>query len=71
MNKVDLWEIIGDGLIIVFGIILIYIFITIDVLGYYGVEDNAIIKNIELYMGMPIIALGIWHLIRDLRNMRS
>ena len=71
MSKIDLLEIIGDCLIIAFGIILVYIFITIEILGYYGIENNVIIRNIELYIGVPIIALGIWHFIKDLRNIRN
>lgn len=62
------WEIIGDLLLIAFGIILVYIFVVIELLGQYGQEQNSIIRRIELFMGVPIFLLGIERLIRDVRR---
>jgi len=61
-------EMIGDSLIIAFGCILIFIFVTIEILGIYGVENNQWLRWFELIMGVPIIALGINRLIRDIRR---
>ena len=63
-----MWEIIGDCLLITFGVILIYIFIMIEVLGYYGVEQNDIIRWVELFMGIPILWLGINRFIQDIKK---
>ena len=63
-----MWEIIGDCLLITFGVILIYIFIMIEVLGYYGVEQNDIIRWVELFIGIPIIGLGINRFIQDIKK---
>ena len=62
------WEIIGDLLLIAFGIILVYIFIVIELLGQYGQEQNSIIRRIELFMGVPILLLGVERFIRDVRS---
>mgnify|MGYP001570687262 CR=1 FL=1 len=61
-------EIIGDALLIVFGLILIYIFVTIEILGYYGMEENSIIRWIELWIGIPIIMVGLNRLIKDVKK---
>jgi len=62
------WEILGDALLIFLGAFLIYIFLMIEILGYYGQEQNVIVRRIELFLGLPILVLGIAHLIRDLRD---
>jgi len=66
MKKLDILEFIGDALLIAFGIIMIYVFLCIEVLGRYGVENNVIVRNFELYMGIPIILIGITRLIDDI-----
>lgn len=66
----DLAETIGDGCIMLLGGLLVYIFITIEVLGVYGVEPNKIIRDLEKYAGFPILALGLWRLIDDLIAIR-
>jgi len=68
MNKTDIWEIIGDALMIAFGIMLVYVFFVVEVMGQYGMENNRYIRWFELFMGLPIIGFGIFHIIRDLRR---
>ena len=68
MKPVDWWEIIGDALIIAFGVLLIYIFVVIEVMGQYGYEPNKYIRWFELFMGVPMILLGINRLIKDARK---
>lgn len=58
-------EIIGDALLIAFGIILIYIFAVIEIMGYYGQEANKYIRWVELFAGLPILLIGIDRLIED------
>ena len=67
MKKVDLPEIIGDVLLIAFGVIMVYVFVTIEVMGRYGVEANAIMRRFEIGMGAFSFLFGIWHLRRDLK----
>ncbi len=64
----DLWEFIGDLMLIVFGAIMIYIFLTIEIFRVYGAEANKYIRWGELFMGIPIIALGVNRLIRDIKR---
>ena len=61
-------DIIGDSLIIAFGITLVYIFVVIELLGFYGHEPNKIMRWVELIMGAPIIFIGVERLIDDIRN---
>lgn len=61
-------EAIGDGVIIFCGLLLVYIFLTIEVWGIYGAEANALIRRFELGTGIAIILLGLYHLIQDLRK---
>ena len=63
-------EIIGDLLLIAFGIILLYIFVSIEMLGIYGVESNKFIRWFELFMGGLILALGIDRLLHDMGKKR-
>jgi len=70
MTKTDIWEIVGDCLLVAFGAILIFIFVTIEVLGYYAVENNRYLRWFEIYMGFPILALGLFHFKRDMRRKR-
>ena len=65
------FELLGDVLIILLGAILIYIFVTIEVLGYYAVESNALILWLEKYMGFPIIFIGVCLLIMDLKRRKK
>lgn len=63
----ELLEIIGAALVICFGIVLIFIFVQIEVLGYYGQEQNAILRRGEIAMGLVILAIGaklLWRLVR-------
>jgi len=64
-------ELLGDFCIIVLGGLFLYVFFTIEVFGRYGVEANAIIRRAEIFMGFPLIALGIYHLIKDIKNGKS
>lgn len=63
-----LLELIGDFLLVGFGIVLIFIFVLIEILGYYAMEQNATIRAIELYMGFPIILFGIYHIVKDIKE---
>ena len=63
----DFKELIGDSFIISSGIILIFIFVTIEVMGIFGKEENAIILWVELFLGVPMIVLGISRLVKDLK----
>ena len=71
MKKVDLPEIIGDVLLIAFGVIMVYVFVTIEVMGRYGVEANAIMRRFEIGLGVFSFLFGIWHLARDSKGMRK
>lgn len=53
-------EFVGHLLVILFGVVLIYIFYIIEMLGRYAAESNEIILRLEQYMGFPIILLGIY-----------
>ena len=67
----SLLELMGDALIIVLGIILIFIFVSIELLGYYGMEQNAIIRRAELCAGPLIILFGLYHFIVDVWEMEN
>jgi len=60
-------ELIGDALLIAFGVILIYIFVVIEVMGFYGQEANKYIRWAELVMGIPVILIGIERLLDDIK----
>ena len=62
----DFLEITGDMFIVLFGAFLIYVFLTIEVFGMYGMEANAIVRRAEFFMGFPIILLGVYHFIQDI-----
>ena len=64
-------ELLGDAYIVFLGCLLIYIFLTIEVFGRYGVEANSIVRRIELFMGIPIIVLGVLHFIKDIKEMKK
>ena len=66
--KHSLLEIIGDAMLVAFGVILIYIFLTIEVLGQYGHEPNRYLRWFELFMGLPLILLGVERFFRDVRE---
>jgi xanthine/uracil permease len=61
----DWLEIMGDALIVIFGVILVYIFWTIAVCGSWGKEDNPLILKLELAMGIIIMIFGIYHIVKD------
>ncbi len=61
-------EFLGHLLIILFGVVLIYIFYIIEVLGSYGAESNRILLWVEQYMGFPIILLGIYLLRENIKQ---
>ena len=64
-------ELLGDAYIVFLGCLLIYIFLTIEVFGRYGVEANSIVRRIELFMGIPVIVLGVLHFIKDIKEMKK
>jgi len=66
----DLLELMGDMLIIALGIIMVFIFFCIEILGYYGMEQNSIIRTVELYFGIPIVLFGIYHLVNDIKRIK-
>ena len=59
-------ELLGDALIIALGILLVFIFVTIEIFHIYGVEANAIMRRTEMIGGVPIIIFGVYHLIKDI-----
>lgn len=61
-------EIVGDLLLIAFGVILLYIFITIGFCGWYGWEDNKIVLYTEIGMSLFIMGLGVNRYLNDLRG---
>jgi cytochrome c biogenesis protein CcdA len=61
-------ELIGDVLLIAFGLILIFIFVTIELLGIFGTEPNRFIRWFEMIMGIPLIVLGIERFIKDVKK---
>jgi hypothetical protein len=71
MNKWEMFKsMLAYAMVVIFGILLVYIFLTIEVFGVYGQESNAILRYIELFMGIPIIALGIDRLRKYIRTTR-
>lgn len=67
-NFNDFKEIIGDALIVAFGVVNVYIFLAIEVFGYFGVEQNTPIRWFEMLMGIPMIYLGIDRFLRDTKK---
>ena len=61
-------EIIGDTLIIAFGMSLLYQFITIGIVGWYGFEPNKAILYAEIAMSVLILALGINRFVNDIHK---
>ena len=64
----DLWELVGDCLIVGLGLVLIFVFFCIEVLGYYGVEQNAVILWLEKYLGFPIAIIGACLFVADVKR---
>ena len=62
---IDYWEILGDVFLIAFGVLLVYLFVTIEVFHIYGVEANSVVGRFELVGGILIIGFGVFHFIRD------
>ncbi len=61
------WEnIVGDGLIISFGVVWAFMFITIEVFGVYGQEANQYMRWFEMSLSIPILILGCLRLKRDI-----
>jgi|TARA_Y100000034_G_scaffold83027_1_gene99433 uncharacterized membrane protein YfhO len=67
----ELKEIIGDAMLVAFGCILLFIFLTIEVFGRYGVENNIFIRWVEIFMGLPLIVLGVERFIHDVRRFNA
>jgi hypothetical protein len=61
-------EILGDALLIAFGCVFIFIFVTIEIFGMFGYEANVVMRWFELICGVPIIVLGIYHLVQDAKK---
>ncbi len=65
----DFWlRILGDILVICFGFVLLYVFLSIEVLGQYGVEQNKPTRWAEIVVGLPIITLGVCLLVSDIKR---
>ncbi len=66
MNKwIRLENVIGDCMIIAFGVILAFIFITIEIVGWVGHEENQYILWVEILLSIPVIILGCRRFKRD------
>jgi hypothetical protein len=63
-----LLEILGDGLLMAFGLVLLYQFITIAMFGWYGREPNTPVLYTEVGMAAFILLIGINRFINDLKN---
>jgi len=63
-------RLLGDFQLVLFGILLIYIFLTIEIWGVYGVEANAVIRRVEVGAGLLIMGLGIYNITNDIKGMR-
>ncbi len=58
---------LADALLCGAGAALAYIFVSIAINGSYLVgEENLVILGVEIVMSLGMIALGIYHFIRDL-----
>jgi len=72
MTKPTLWneikEILGDALIVAFGVVALFIFIVIEVFGRFGYEPNRYILWLEIFMGIPMIILGVERFIHDMKR---
>ena len=67
----DKLEILGDVMIVAFGVVLIIQFVEIFVLGNYGKTPNYYILWTELILSIPIIVLGINRFIQDARKIKK
>jgi putative Mn2+ efflux pump MntP len=67
----DYKELLGDALLIFFGAWMVYVFITIEILGQYGKEPNAIIRWVEIGGSWLIIVLGIDRVIQDIKRLKK
>jgi|TARA_R100000049_G_C1924892_1_gene69455 uncharacterized membrane protein YfhO len=67
----EIKEILGDAMLVAFGCILLFIFLTIEVFGRYGVENNTFIRWVEIFMGLPLIVLGVERFIHDVRRFNA
>ena len=65
----DWKELIGDALIVGFGIILLFIFVTIEMYHSFGQEPNKYIRWIELFLGGVIVLAGIERMVDDLKHL--
>ena len=61
-------EIIGDALVVAFGVVLAYEFTTIILFGWFGFEPNKIILIAEWVVSFLIIALGIRLFLDDMKR---
>ena len=62
-------EIIGDLLIIAFGVVTLFIFTAIQVTGgYIAIEPNSLVLWGEILMGVVFVAIGINRFLDDLRR---
>lgn len=70
-----LWEVykelLSDALLIICGVILVYIFVTIEIVGWYGQEANSIIRRVELMLGILLLLLGSERFFLDWRQSRK
>mgnify|MGYP001419187934 CR=1 FL=1 len=64
-------EYLGDLVTIFCGLLLLYIFVTIEIQGKYGQEPNAIIRWVEIALGPVLVFLGIDNLVRDMRQRKA
>jgi hypothetical protein len=62
-------ELVGDAMVIFFGGWMVFIFITIEIYGRYGVEHNAFMRWFELIGSGAVGALGIDRFVGDIRRM--
>ena len=67
----SLIEMMGNAVIIACGIFLLVIFVQIEILGYYGVEENAVMRWVEILLGPVAIALGINRHFNDIKKRRE
>jgi GGDEF domain-containing protein len=63
-------EFLGDALLIAFGAVLAFQFITIQIMGRYGQEPNQVILVTEIIASLMITLIGIERFIKDVNNRR-
>ncbi|KKN43837.1 hypothetical protein LCGC14_0699290 [marine sediment metagenome] len=65
-----LLRVLADGALMGCGVALTYIFVSIGILGRYGMEPNSVVLALEIISSMALVCLGLYMLIQDVESDR-